>query len=152
LFHHFNSSTAAGLPTLIKYAFVLPCCCRDLTFVDVPVAAKPLDTKQPGRGVTKVAVDLQVKNAPDTWCMPFFCVTAGNLHGHSNCLCKWAVTLAAAAAALHVVHLPAVDKPGRAAGHCPVFLRQLQVDQLLLLLCCLQWTNPDVQPATAQFN
>jgi hypothetical protein len=35
-----------------------------LTFVDVPVAEPPLDTKQPGRGVTKVAVDLQWTN-PD---------------------------------------------------------------------------------------
>jgi hypothetical protein len=35
-----------------------------LAFVDVPVAQQPLDTAQPGRGVTKVAVDLQWTN-PD---------------------------------------------------------------------------------------
>jgi hypothetical protein len=43
------------------------CACRDLTFVDVPVAEKPLDTKQPGRGVTKVAVDLQVRLLHNTY-------------------------------------------------------------------------------------
>jgi hypothetical protein len=49
-----------GLLTLNQKCFL----CRDLTFVDVPVAQPPLDTKQPGRGVTKVAVDLQWTN-PD---------------------------------------------------------------------------------------
>ncbi|WIA44355.1 hypothetical protein OEZ86_007138 [Tetradesmus obliquus] len=53
------SRNAMGVVKFVAESFKL-----DLTFVEVPVAEKPLDTKQPGRGVTKVAVDLQWTN-PD---------------------------------------------------------------------------------------
>jgi hypothetical protein len=118
--------------------------CRDLAFVDVPVAQPPLDTAQPKRGVTKAGVDLQWTNSFSFVCcrdLAFINVPV-------------AQPLPDMALTPHSVAYPCILFRHLAFVDAPVAQPPLDTAQpgrgVTKVAVDLQWTNLDVQLATAQ--